>query len=538
MIDAALSWLSTLVGALPDLLLRGLVCSSAAIVLVLALRRVWRTTFGAQHAPLLWALVPASLLALLLPGPEPEQASTLLLGWLPAQAAATLPTPTPETSVETFSTRWIWWLWGLGCLLLALLLIRQQRNFLRALGTLRARADGSYLASSNHCGPAVIGLWRPRVVLPADFEHRYDSTQQSMILCHEQSHARRGDVPANALASALRCLYWFNPLVHFAADRLRHDHELAADAAVVSRFPQHRKTYAETLLKVQLAVPGLPVGCLWQSSHPLKERITMLRATPSSKTRNVIATALASALFLATAGVVWASKPAQPAAVEAESTPEFAAMLQLEIDGQSTGPILGFSKHAGFVVETANWRIDGSYHPDRAGEDLILQLSYQGQAVTTQRFEVKLGDPFSVSATAGSPLSKLSLSGRVETFDPAMTNLLDGKTATYRRLKPPRYPQEAIDAGVSGWVVVRALVGKDGLVHKAEVQNASPSGVFEQSSLDTVRAWTFNPATRDGEPVAEWVQVPICFSMEEDRACEVPQSALDTIVMRPPAPHS
>ena len=306
------SLLQSLGTALPGYLLQGLLVSSAAILLVLALRQPWRRWLGARHAPLLWALVPASLIALLLPAPEHYKTGSIMLEWLPAQASTVSATSSLiETRASAGNTTWLWWLWAMGGTGFACVLAAQQYGFHRRLGRLQVRPDGSLLATSKDAGPAVIGLLRPRVVLPADFEQRYDLTQQSMILCHEYSHLRRGDVPANALASALRCIYWFNPLVHYAANRLRHDHELAADAAVVARFPQHRKTYAETLLKVQLAAPGLPVGCLWQSSHPLKERIAMLKAKPTSFARNFTALSLASALIVGSAGVVWAAKPAQ-----------------------------------------------------------------------------------------------------------------------------------------------------------------------------------------------------------------------------------
>lgn len=534
MTELASSLLHEISAGLPPLMLRGLLVSSLAIALVLLLRRPWQRLFGARFAPLLWALVPVALLALALPAPEQSGPASQVLSWIPKTAgldtASALPAPGDS------GTHFVVYLWAAGCVLCAFALLRQQIRFYSRLGQLKPRPDGTYLASSNAQGPAVIGLLRPRVVLPADFEMRYDTTQQSMILCHERSHVQRGDVPANALASALRCIYWFNPLVHYAADRLRHDHELAADAAVVSRYPQYRKTYAETLLKVQLAVPGLPVGCMWQSSHPLKERIAMLKAKPNSRTRNLLALSLSGGLILATASAVWATQPAQPTASTVSVQPEFAAHLQLEIDGEASSPILGFRPGSDFVVEKDGWRISGLYRPGHAKEDLELLVNYRGESVTIQRYEIGLSTPFSLSASAGSPTSSLSLNGRLEKFDPALSRVGDNKSATYRRLQPPKYPQSAIDAGVSGWVLVRALVGADGIVQQSEVERSSPAGVFDEVSLAAVSKWTFDPALSNNEAVAGWVQVPICFSLKDDddnQPCQVPESTLDTITLRP-----
>jgi TonB family protein len=155
----------------------------------------------------------------------------------------------------------------------------------------------------------VIGALRPRIVLPADFERRFDAEQRELILAHERSHVRRRDVAARWAACALRCCYWFNPLAHVAASRLRLDQELAADADVLRMHPHARRRYAETLLEEQLAVPGLPVGCLWQSSHPLKERLLMIKhpVTPRFSHRTRIA--FATAIIASGCTLAWAGQP-------------------------------------------------------------------------------------------------------------------------------------------------------------------------------------------------------------------------------------
>src|SRR5690606_182279 len=119
---------------------------------------------------------------------------------------------------------------------------------------------------SVFAGPALVGAWRARIVLPADFERRYDTLERELILAHERVHLARGDAWVNAFVALLRSLNWFNPLVHLAAAKFRLDQELACDAAVIARFPRARRRYADAMLKVQLAGQAwqelrLPVGC-------------------------------------------------------------------------------------------------------------------------------------------------------------------------------------------------------------------------------------------------------------------------------------
>ena len=66
----------------------------------------------------------------------------------------------------------------------------------------------------------------------------------------------------------------------------------------------------------------------------------------------------------------------------------------------------------------------------------------------------------------------------------------------------PIYPPAAKADGVEGVVVVRYGVSLDGRVVNARVDSAQPEGVFEDAALTAVRSWRYNPALKDGEPVA------------------------------------
>jgi bla regulator protein blaR1 len=292
-------------------LFEGFVATSAAILVVLMLRRGCRTLFGAQSVPLLWAAVPLAWLAVALPAPVhvsevlPQTAAAVSL--VPTAHAGSAATPLSGIAALLV-------VWSFGSLVAALAFARQQRRFRRRLGQLGSPRGAIRYAQHTGVGPAVLGLLRPCVVLPADFARRYSAQAQRLIIAHEHSHLRRGDLFAVAIATGLRVVYWFNPLMHYAAARLRHDHELASDAEVMKRFPSARRRYAETLLNVQLADPGLPVGCLWQSSHPLKERIMMLHASTPSSTRRRLGAAVGTSILLAVAASSWAAQPTRNAA--------------------------------------------------------------------------------------------------------------------------------------------------------------------------------------------------------------------------------
>jgi TonB family protein len=280
-----------------------------ALALVLALRRPLRHWAGARAAYAGWAIAPLAVIAVLVPAPTGVSATigtvraVSLFGAMPATAPA-------GGSMAPGALG----LWLLGAAALALLMAVRQRRFLRSV----TRIPGQAHDASEWATPAVSGLLRPRIVLPSDFQSRYTPDEQRLVIAHEQLHIERGDIPAQALATLLRCVFWFHPLVHFAAVRFRFDQELACDAAVVARFPASRRSYGDAMLKTQLAAFGLPVGCHWQSSHPLKERISMLKKTLPSPRRRRVAAVLMLSLAATTTLAAWA---AQPAATAAEAVP-------------------------------------------------------------------------------------------------------------------------------------------------------------------------------------------------------------------------
>ncbi len=81
----------------------------------------------------------------------------------------------------------------------------------------------------------------------------------------------------------------------------------------------------------------------------------------------------------------------------------------------------------------------------------------------------------------------------------------------------PKYPPVAKAEGIEGAVVVRYGVSVDGRVVNARVESATPEGFFEEAALTAVRSWRYNPALKDGEPVAvENVLSTVHFQLSAD----------------------
>jgi TonB family protein len=78
------------------------------------------------------------------------------------------------------------------------------------------------------------------------------------------------------------------------------------------------------------------------------------------------------------------------------------------------------------------------------------------------------------------------------------------------RRVPPAYPETGMKH-VSGTVILKALVDRRGDVVQTYLVRSSP--FLDEVAEAALRQWTFKPATRDGKPVAIWVDVPFKFSL-------------------------
>lgn len=292
-------------------LMQATVVASAAIALALLLRRPLRRAFGARVAYSAWWLVPAALAALAIPAsPEGDFAATGLRIAIPIGDASVFAGRDAGFSWQP----WVLGAWACGAFVLALLMARSQARFRAALGTLRPHGDAWRAERAAEGLPATIGMLAPRIVVPADFESRFDARQRGLILAHERTHVVRGDGWANLAVAALRALCWFNPLVHVAARCFRHDQELACDALVVARHPPLRRAYGDALLQAQLAAGASPLACHFGFGHPLKERIAMLREPIASRRRRIAGNAAVAALASFVAFAAWSAQP--PAAAQ------------------------------------------------------------------------------------------------------------------------------------------------------------------------------------------------------------------------------
>jgi len=320
---------------------------TAAVLVVVALRKLCRRLFGAECAFQLWSLVPLAVLASQLPHTaSTSRTAPSALMYMISSVAAALPS-NADTSAGIGWRSWIMLVWCIGmaiALVTAVFAQWRYRNRLRDAASMTSVSSRWPVlrATSADIGPALVGAWRVRIVLPADFERRYDATERALILAHEAMHARRRDGWWCLLAQVVVALFWFHPLAWWAICALRHDQELACDAAVQREHGAQRRSYANAMLKTQSARFALPVGCLWSPRHPLTERIAMLKMPSPNRRRRNAGMIVGFALAIVVAGSVYAAST-QPASHAIQKMQGAEYQLDMTIDGSTDD---GHKRHA------------------------------------------------------------------------------------------------------------------------------------------------------------------------------------------------
>lgn len=349
-------------GGLFDWALGASLATSIVVLLVLLLQSLLGHRLGARWRYALWGLVVARALAPALPESglslfnfTPDIATPRAVAIVPQALppvvvridlanARLAPAPRATAHSVPVLAHLPAMIWLGGCLLFAGFTLLRAAAFARRLRRAERVTDESALRLLDAChraigltraappivivpgvaGPALTGVWRPRIVLPPGLIERLDDEELRLVLTHELTHLRRRDLVAEWLLVLVRTIHWFNPLVWYAVARCRADRELACDEQVMrlcaGEIDQRR--YGRTILKLAQGLPpgrrpalAGAVGIL-EGGAQLKRRIRMIarfNRTRAHTRARWSATALALLALVALASCTLTDRKSAPA---------------------------------------------------------------------------------------------------------------------------------------------------------------------------------------------------------------------------------
>ncbi|MGH7140086.1 MAG: M56 family metallopeptidase, partial [Pirellulales bacterium] len=121
---------------------------------------------------------------------------------------------------------------------------------------MRTRHVPELLVAETELGPCLLGVVRPRIVLPRRLLEGASEVELRAVLAHELAHWRRRDTWMGWLQTVAQSLFWFHPFVWWANAELRHERECVCDEAVLRHGSITPEAYGESMLCVLTRLRG------------------------------------------------------------------------------------------------------------------------------------------------------------------------------------------------------------------------------------------------------------------------------------------
>ena len=148
--------------------------------------------------------------------------------------------------------------------------------------------------------PAVIGWFRPVLLLPASAIAGLTTVQLEAIVVHELAHIRRHDYLVNGLQAVIETVLFYHPAVWWLSGRIREEREHCCDdvAVAVCGDPV---AYSRALADLDQLCPDAGALVVAANGGSLVRRIQRLISTPLPPSRGVLAALVFCGLVIAVA---------------------------------------------------------------------------------------------------------------------------------------------------------------------------------------------------------------------------------------------
>jgi TonB family protein len=345
--------------------------------------------------------------------------------------------------------------------------------------------DAEAFVSADIHGPMTIGLRRKIILLPSDWQAALQGDDLAAAIAHEFAHMSRRDFAKNILYELLSLPVAYHPLLWLMRARLAESREMVCDA-MAAEAVAGKEQYARSLLRLASSLsertPARTLHAIGIFDANIFERRIMSlteKSVASSTARRIATVAACVVLGLGACASALALRITLPAPAQSAIRP--VAAVQSPASIQAFAPVQIAAVQAPAPVQRVA--------PVEAS-DLVPTAAVQASATVQEPAQspviVQDAGPVRVSAA-----------------------VLDGQILT--RVDPV-YPPSARAAGVSGAVVLHAIIGADGTMQQLSV--VSGPEMLKGAAIEAVRQWTYKPFLLNGDPVAVDTTITVTFSLE------------------------
>jgi len=374
--------------------------------------------------------------------------------------------------------------------------------------------------------PLTCGLLHPIVILPAGAA-QWPEERRRIVLSHELAHIARHDWFLQICAEVARALYWFHPLVWLAATSLRHESERACDDAVLLSGVA-ASHYASQLLDLARTLENS--GRRWSTALAIARPSNLERRFAAMLSPSINRGHLSvKAKFLIPLFVLCVLVPLAALRLPAES-------LSGKVSGTIHDPsgagvanaTIIMSNHAAKTIDMTTSDRDGnfSFKALPAG-DYELQVVKPGfEAYRIAPVALQSGRDFSqaILLQVGSVTERLQVTPD-NSEKPTVAVTTSGKPSRLRiggnveaakiitKIQPV-YPESAKSAGISGTVVLHAVIGMYGRPLALHVMSSQIDPDLARAAVEAVSQWRYQPTLLNGDPIEVDTTIMVNFTLQ------------------------
>lgn len=374
--------------------------------------------------------------------------------------------------------------------------------------------------------PMVWGVLRPVIALPVASRH-WSAERMRAVLLHELIHVQRRDLVAQVMAQAACCLWWFHPLAWLAAKEQRRERERAVDDAVLERGIGAAE-YAGHLVDL---VRGLTVEApAMADAGDFEGRVRALLDRTRNRAplgrRMALAAPLAAALVLWAVAGVTSHAQAQAGAgalVGIVTDPSGARVPGTEVRAKNLDAGNEELTRAGAAGEYAFRAIPAGHYElefrSRGFKVAKVAAVVEAGKLASAPAHLELGETSETVTVVGSkgPAQARAAAPGMGPAPGAQRIPVGGNVQPMKLLRQtrPEYPEALQQQGITGRVIIRAVVGTDGSVLNPKVVNTEVNPALAQLALDAVKKWLYSPSLLNGQPVETATTITIGFELEK-----------------------
>jgi beta-lactamase regulating signal transducer with metallopeptidase domain len=467
------------------------------------------------------------------------------------KAVTIAPATTPRIVVDVVAgvkssapslTGFLLGLWLTGAGFVAARLLASYGKASRLAARAERFLDGGRVRISGEVAiPVVCGLRRPVIVLP-EAAREWPAERLRVVLAHETMHMRRKDLLWQAVSQCACILYWFHPLVWWAASRLRLECEQACDDGVLAQG-ERASDYAGHLVEVVRGItaePHMAEGAMAMARFSeLEQRLSALfhpnRGRGAASGRMMTMTALAAVAVLIPLASLRA--PAQSGTATLAGVVRDAsggavpkALVTVYLTGSDRREFIKTNEVGEFSFSPIP---EGKYKVTVAqpGFALATMEGVEVSAVQPQRLSITLAMGQireTMTVTGEGPRGGIvggvpggiqgGVAGGVQSAGGTPQRIKVGGNAQAARQVAkvnPVYPPSCKAEGVEGSVVLKTVISKTGEPLELKALNELVDKRLVEASIEAVRQWRWQPTLLNGNPVEVITEVQVNFTLSK-----------------------